>query len=319
MQRDPTRDEQAKAAARSEEVAHGRGRIEEVLEVVEEQQELPSAEKPGEVVRRSDDLCDLRGQKLAVGEAGERHPEDAVALRAHELGRDLEREPGLSRAARAGEREQARAVREPRDELFQLALPAHERARRDRQVRRVERAERREVARAELVEALGAGEVLQAVLAEVADRRVGIEQSPGRLGDDDLASVRGSGDARGTVHVEADVALVRHDRLARVDPDPHADGAALERLAPVGRGGDRVRRPREGDEEGVSLRVHLHPAVLGEGGPQRTPVVGEQLDVRGAVLLEQPRRALDVGEEERHRAARQVPSAHGAIIAPADR
>ena len=106
-----------------------------------------------------------------------------------ELGRDLEREAGLPGAAGPGDGEQARAVREQRDELLELVLPPDERARGDRQVRRVERPERREVAVAELVEALGADQVLQAVLAEVADGGVVVEEAAGRLGEDDLAAV----------------------------------------------------------------------------------------------------------------------------------
>ena len=62
-----------------------------MLEVVEEQQELPSSEEPGEIVGRADRLRNLRVEELGV-RTDERHPEDAVALRADELGRDLQRE-----------------------------------------------------------------------------------------------------------------------------------------------------------------------------------------------------------------------------------
>jgi len=47
------------------------------------------------------------------------------------------------------------------------------------------------------------------------------------------------------------------------------------------------------------------PAVPLERVAQRKPVLGEDVGVALAEHLQQPRLALDVGEEERHRAARQ--------------
>ena len=46
------------------------------------------------------------------------------------------------------------------------------------------------------------------MLAEVAKRSVGAEQVARRSREDDLPAVCSRGDARGTVHVEADVALL---------------------------------------------------------------------------------------------------------------
>jgi hypothetical protein len=135
-----------------------------VLEVVEEQEELTTTEEPGQIVGRADRLRHLRVEQRWIREPDERYPEDAVALRADELRRDLECEPRLAGAARTGERDEPLAVREHRDELLDLALPADERARREREVRRVQRPQRREVAVTELVQALGVGEVLQAML-----------------------------------------------------------------------------------------------------------------------------------------------------------
>ena len=56
---------------------------------------------------------------------------------------------------------------------------------------------------------------------------------------------------------------------------------------------------REGDEEGVALRVDLDAAVAREGLAQDAAVLGERLCVGLAPeLVQQPGRALDVGEEE---------------------
>jgi hypothetical protein len=124
----------AETLRRGEDGAHSRSSVEEVLEVVEQEQELPPSEETGEVVARSDRLGYLRRHELGVGEAGERNPEDAVAQRADQLGRDLEREASLSRAARIRDGEEPCAVGEQRDELTELVVPPDERARSDRQV-----------------------------------------------------------------------------------------------------------------------------------------------------------------------------------------
>jgi len=49
-----------------------------------------------------------------------------------------------------------------------------------------------------------------------------------------------------------------------------------------------------------------------EGSAQEAPMLSEHLRIAIAELLEQPRRALDVGEEERDRATRKLP--HGQMI-----
>ena len=72
---------------------------------------------------------------------------------------------------------------------------------------------------------------------------------------------------------------------------------------------ERPWRGREGEEEGVALRVDLDAALGGAGLPDHAPVLGERLRVPlGAELVQQPRRALDVGEEEGDGAGREVVS-----------
>ena len=122
----------------------------------------------------------------------------------------------------------------------------------------------------------------------------------------------GGGDARCTVDVDPDVALFGHDGLARVKPHADADRPVAKRRLPVRGGCDRVGGARECDEERVALRVDLDAAVPCERVPQRTTVLAQQLRVVLAVLVEQPRRALDVREEERHGSAGEV--AHAPMI-----
>jgi hypothetical protein len=50
--------------------------------------------------------------------------------------------------------------------------------------------------------------------------------------------------------------------------------------------------------------------VRREGVSERAPMVGEEVGVFGAVLVEESRRALDVGEEKRNGAGREVMRAH---------
>ncbi len=123
----------------------------------------------------------------------------------------------------------------------------------------------------------------------------------------------GGGDARRAHDVETEVALLADVRLARVEPH------AYEHLAParpfvvvecplrVDRRGDCVARPREREEEGVALRIDLGAAVRAERLPHEPAVIGRDAPVGlVAEFLQQTRRPLDVGEDERDRTAGQL-------------
>jgi hypothetical protein len=290
-----------------------------VLEVVEEEQELSPTEEFREVVGGSDRLGDLRGQELGIRETPQRHPEDAVVEPPDELRCDLEREACLARAARAREREKARPVREHRDELLELPLTADEGHRDDGNVGCVQRPEWREVTLAELEQALCADQILQAVLAEVADRSVCLKEAAGRLGDDDLAAVRGGCNARRPVDVHADVALLGHERLAGVDAHPDLNRPCFERLLRLACGGDGVGRTRERDEERVALGVDLDPVVSSEGLTDHASVLSNEIGVSRSVIPNKARRPFDVCEEERDRPGWKRRSAHRAIKSRTDR
>ena len=223
----------------------------------------------------------------------------------NELRRDLERESRLARTARACDGDEARPVREHPDDILELTLAADERGRDDRKIGCIKRAERREVAPAELEEALRADQVLQAVLPEVSERSIRLEEAARRLGDDDLAAVRGGCDPRRAMDVHADVALLGHERLAGVDAHPHLDRPGFERPLRLGRGGGGVGHSREGHEERIALGVHLDPVVSPEGLANHAPVLLEENRVVGSVLLKETRRPFDVGEEKRHGAGWQ--------------
>jgi hypothetical protein len=93
-----------------------------------------------------------------------------------------------------------------------------------------------------------------------------------------------------------------------VNAHPDANIARCEPALSLGRRGQRVTGACEDNEEGVALRVDLRPAMLVEGGPEQPAMLRERLLLAfGAELLQELRRALDVGEEERHRSGREVP------------
>ena len=108
------------------------------------------------------------------------------------------------------------------------------------------------------------------------------------------------------------VPLVGDERLAGVDPDSDAHGSVGERLLGVSSRGDRIGRARERDKERVALSVDLDPSVPRERVTEQLAVLRKDIRVTLAELVQQTRRAFDVGEEQRHRSARKSP--HAGII-----
>ena len=76
--------------------------------------------------------------------------------------------------------------------------------------------------------------------------------------------------------VRSDVALLRQQRRTGVEAHPNRQLELLLRLA---RRRERTRRGREGNEEGVALRVDLDAAVPLERLTQNAAVLGEPFRV----------------------------------------
>ena len=155
--------------------------------------------------RRGDDVW----HEARVRDRRELDKPGAVRVVVESLGGDLERQAGLADAARAEEGQEPRAC-QCLARLVELVLAADEGRHLLRQVvgRGFQRAQRREVLAQRrmqhLVQTLRAREVAQAHEAQVAQRQ-GIGQPPAhqiddRLREQHLAAVRGTHDARGTVH-----------------------------------------------------------------------------------------------------------------------
>ena len=97
---------------------------------------------------------------------------------------------------------------EQAEQIAQLSLAPEQRNRLDGQLRLAQAAQRRELVTAELEEPERRPEVLQPVVAEVAEIEVTVEQRARRLRDDDLTAVAGRTDPGRAVDVHAHVTLV---------------------------------------------------------------------------------------------------------------
>ena len=150
----------------------------------------------------------------------------------------------------------------------------------DGEVRAEEALERRKALPAELVDALGRREVLETVVAEVGELDAALDERGGRRRDDDLATVRGSCDACGTMNLVAHVSFVRKQRCARMDSSPHAHTSRRERIVEALRRRDGRRRSRERKEKGVALRVDLNPAFGDARLTDDVSMFGERVRVR---------------------------------------
>jgi hypothetical protein len=79
-----------------------------------------------------------------------------------------------------------------------------------------------------------------------------------------------------------------------------------KRVLRLDRGCDRIARARKNEKERVALRVDLAAAVPAKYASKQPLMLGEDLAVTLPELALEPRRALDVREQERNRTARQV-------------
>ena len=311
----PARHEKPKLRAGGEQPREVVGRIDQVLEVVEDEQESTVGDSFGEAVPCLERLRSHLDHELRVTQRAQWSPEDAVGIVIGGFCGRLEREPGLARSGRAGQRQQTSVLAaEQNGHLIKLTLASEEGRGRNREVRLLQALWRRERLVTELVDPLRRSEILQTVFAEV-PQAGGVDERCGRRGDQDLPSMSSRGDAGRSVNVLADIALLRDSRRPGVDPNAHLDRSGLEHLLRFAGSSDCSRRCGEGDEERVALRIHLDAVVADERLTKDTPVRGQRVCISiGTKLLEKPRRTFDVGEDKRDRSARKL-ARHTAIEA----
>ena len=312
-----------------------RGR-QHVLEVVDHQQQVLGGQEAlgglvGGLAREHDDrerLDDRRGHVLGPLQRGERDEVRAVGEVRLDRARGLQRQARLADPARAREGEQPHAAdaQPVRDRAHVVrrgrssgSATAAARSRRPAGRHRGQRREvRRQIADDELEQMLGAIEVLQPVLTEIPERDIGRQLVGDQLArgarDQHLPAVAGRADPRRAVDVQTDVVVQSRRRprrcgrpCARARPTPSGQrlATASARCAATA-AATASRRPREGDEEGVTLGVDLATVVRVERRAQHALMLGEHLGVAAAQPRQQPRRALDVGEQERDGPARKL-------------
>lgn len=274
-----------------------------MLEVVDQDQHPTVTDVRAELVSGAERLSDRLEDERGIADRRERHPEHPGWVLLGKLGRRLQGEPCLADPAGAGHGHQPRAVvaRECNDR-GQLPFAAEEgrwwnwqvraigapgrrgRSRRPRtavagrdvdrrrRVIGVERRERRwQPGHVELVEVLGAVEVLQAELAQISglDARelVVCQHGCGRLRREDLAAVGRFLDAGCVVDGDPVIAPAGQDQVAGVQPDADSHfaafwpGVCVQRALCVCCCCNRVAGAREDVEEPVADGVHLLATV----------------------------------------------------------
>jgi hypothetical protein len=155
VQRLAARHEQVKVGARRKERRELARRLEQVLEVVEEQEQPLVGDVLGEAVLRAERLGRRPEHELRVAERREWHPPNAVRIAVRERGRALHGEPRLTRTARTGEGKKAvLLVQEQRYDFAELAFAPEKRLRGNWEVCLVERLEWRKLFVPDLIDPL---------------------------------------------------------------------------------------------------------------------------------------------------------------------
>ena len=265
-----------------------------------------------------------RSDQLALGQRRELDPPHAVREAVERVGGHLQRQARLAAAARAGQREQARRGKRLAH-VVEFTLATDEARQLIGQVvgQRVERAQRlerrRHVAARRRKDLLGAPEVAQAMHAQI-DQLHAIGQAIDdeivrRARQQRLPAVRDRPQPRAAIDRLAEVvALVAQLRLGGVQRDPHPQRRRgrprlrVQRGLGVQRRGERIRRAGKRRDDAVALALldRAHPAVPADRILQQCVATGDRQRHRIGVGLPQPRRALDVGQQERHRPRREV-------------
>ena len=307
---------------------HGRAVGQELLVVVQHQQHVPVAEVIDRCVERvpvardsnPERVDDDRRHEPGILDRRQRYEVHAVAKVLHHVGGQLQAEPGLAYAAGPGQGEQPRPAKQPlRLRDVGLATDEARELRGEVVRRRVQSAQSGKAIRCaiddELVQALGSGEVFQAMGAQVAqreaDRQVLVDEGACGLGHDDLAAVRRARDTGGVVDVQADVLLSYERSFTRVQPHANTKGDAFRPLVlrevplRVCRRLASIDGAFEDAEERISLGAQLSPSLALKRRSQDRVVVGLRLYVALAYFLHEAGRSLDVGEQERDGAGRK--------------
>ncbi len=318
--------------ARSSDLDHlGRG-VEHLFAVVDHQQRVEVVqlfrqrvdERSPELLAQAEHTRDRLGDVAAVRDCGELHAPHTVGVKVELVGRRVQGEPGLATATGTGQRHQT-VLADSRTHRGDLGVTADEARHLRGQVRRhrAERAQRRElvaeIGMYELPDPLGPAEILQPMQPKITElgpfgQRINHQIACG-VGDERLPTVPNRPHARAPDDRRAEVvAGVAQADLARVERHAHTHlptgGPRFlrERALNVERRGHRIRRPREGANHAVAFTLldRAHASVQRHGGFEQLVVTGYRVRRLVGTRLPELRRALDVGEQERHRSGREL-------------
>jgi hypothetical protein len=169
VERLTARDDHAQARAALNEPPHLLAGLGNLLEVVQHEDGAFPGDLVDGVCRRTNGGGDGRLDERRIAQRRKVDEPDAVECIRCDLFGDLHCEPGLAHAARAGDRDEPRALgAQQAQHVRQFLVPPHERARLRGQICLVERAQWCKLLLAELEETDGTSEVLEPVLTKVA-------------------------------------------------------------------------------------------------------------------------------------------------------
>ena len=139
---------------------------------------------------------------------------------------------------------------------------------------------------------------------EISELTGGADEFAGGLRDERLPSVTGRADAGRAADVEPEVGAALECRLTRVQAHAHAHrgarrpGLGRQHRLRGSRRRNRIARTLKGGEVLIGTAVDLMAASLRDGRPDQPPQLMEHRAIAVSELLQEPRRPLDVREEQ---------------------
>jgi hypothetical protein len=295
-QRRPTRPEDPAIRAGGQESRHGWAEPCDLFQVVEHEENSAIADPCFEIGGSAEGPTNERPGRLRGRHRRQVREEDAIREWGREADGGLDRQAGLSGAARTGQRDDPvpPGLNEV-DHLLDILFSADEGRGRGRHPDQALRPGRTEILIAELEEPDRIGKVLEVELTQIANGPG--DELPCRVGDEDLPAVSRRAHPGPLVHPQTDVApLLGWLDDGRVKTDPDADGpldvAPLDRLG----GRDGAVGVREHHEEGVALRIDLGAALRRDLLPHDRAMRSQERRIALASFAQQACRALDVAE-----------------------
>ena len=312
-----------------------RSPLDHMLAIIQHQQQLQPGQHPGQRLRRRHTRLPPHPQRRRhhrrhqhrITDRRQLHQPHPVREPPRHLLSHLTGQPGLPHPARPGHRHQPALTQQARHLAHRPGPPdkTRQHSRETMHATTPSRPLRPALSRPDRVQPGGGQpeqphrpiQALQPVLAHIHQREpelllfLILDDILCRLRDQHLPAPGRGADPRRAMHRHAGVPVPGQDRLAGMHADPHPDPGAGrppvrgQRTLHVQRAQHRLRRAAERDEEPIPLHVHLMTAMRGDGRADQPPVLGQDLRIPVPQRLDQPRRALDVAEQERDQPTRE--------------